>query len=267
MSPDEAQTPETQAVVTEAAEGKPKRNPLAFMGKASGSMGKAGDSLGKVPVFKKLPRSMRFVVLILILIILISVIAVGLPKGKDTPDGPTTLVVDNLEDFTWTSSAITGNLNEFGNAPFNAKDFMDANGTYFIDRIEATVTWTDEPDQTWMGRTRENLPDHFAIEIFTGEGNLSYSTTSELVGNDAGSKQGSVNHILELSASNFTFVMMGNASGIELPDDLLMGGVSVIVWMGEAEDLYASGPAAFKLNDVGNDFSLIFTVSGKLLAA
>ena len=267
MSPDEAQTPETQAVATDAAEGKPKRNPFAFMGKAGGSLGKAGDSLGRVPVMKKVPRSMRLIVIIIILIVVFAAIAVGLPKGKDTPDGPSTLVIENLEEFTWTSSAITGNLNEYGSAPFNAEDFMEANGTYFIDRIEATVTWTDEPDQRWAGRTRENRPDHFAIEITAGMSNDTYSTISGFVGNDPSSKQGSVNHFLEMSSSNWTFVMIGNVSGIDLPDDLLMGGVFVVVWMDEAEDLYASGPGAFKLNDVGNDFSLVFTVSGKILAA
>jgi hypothetical protein len=266
MSPDEAQNLPTQAVATDAsvaAEAKPKRNPFAFMGKASGSMGKAGDSLGKYPVIKKVPRSMRLVVIILILVIIVAAIAVGLPKGDDTPDGPKVLVIDNLEDFSWTSSAITGNLPEFSSFPFMLEDLMEANGTYFIDRLEATVTWTDEPDQRWGGRIRVNAPDHFAIEFVVG-GNI--SSKSDFVGNDPDSKQGSVSHYLEMSSTNFTFVMMGNASGVEIPEDVLMGGIDVVVWLDEAEDLYASGPAAIKLNDVGNDYSLVITVSGKVLS-
>jgi hypothetical protein len=229
-------------------------------------MDKAGDSMGKVPVLNKIPRSMRLIVIIIILVIVFAAIAVGLPKGDDKPDGPSTLVVDDLEDFSWTSSAISGNLNEYGNAPFMLEDIMEANGTYFIDRIEATVTWTDEPDQRWAGRTRENQPDHFAIEITVGASNVSYTTTSEFVGNDPASKQGSVTHFLDMSMTNWTYTMIGNASGVEMPEDLLKGGVSVVVWMDEAEDLYATGPAAFKLNDVGNDYSLVITVSGKVLS-
>ena len=233
-----------------------KKDRLAFMGKA-------GDSLGKVPVMNKVPRSMRFIVLIVILVVVIAAIAVGLPKGDDGPTAPSTLVVDDLEDYSWTSASIDGTVNEFSSASFNLADFIDSNGTLFIDKIDVTVTWTDEPDQTWMGRTRENLPDHIAVEILVGEGTESFSVISEFGGNAPGSKQGTVIQSMDLSSTNFTFVMMGNATGVDLPDGLLMGGINIIVWMDEAEDLYASGPAAFKLNDTGNAFSLTITISGK----
>ena len=68
MSPAEADSIETK----EATEGEPvaeadageKKDRLAFIGKA-------GDSMGKIPVVNKIPRSMRLIAVLLVLIILV----------------------------------------------------------------------------------------------------------------------------------------------------------------------------------------------------
>ncbi|NIP34114.1 MAG: hypothetical protein GWN18_04145, partial [Thermoplasmata archaeon] len=41
--------------------------------------------------------------------------------------------------------------------------------------------------------------------------------------------------------------------------------IDLYIIMGEAGDLYASGPAAFKLNDFGNDYTLTVSVTGKVV--
>ena len=224
---------------------------------------KSGQSMDKVPGLNKIPRSLRIVAVIIVLILLVAIIAVAWPSGPAPSEKPTTIDPAKLEDFSDDLGPTDGQLTEYQDTSVPLDQIMPANGSYLVDSIEATLTWTDEPDQTWAGRTRVNSPDSFQLVIDIGNGN--FTVESDMTPNDAGSKQGSVSISLDMAATNFTYLVIGNASGDMLPDDVTDLPVVIHIYMGEAGDLYASGPALFKLNDTGNTFSLMVSVSGKQL--
>jgi hypothetical protein len=223
--------------------------------------------MDKVPVINKVPRSMRvLLVLIIIVVVVLSVVAIGM-MGGDGPSGDggdKTVNVAKLDDFDWSSGQLSGSASEFQTIQMTMDSMLTGNGTVLVDGISMSLEWQDEPDQTWAGRVRENSPDSFQLMIDIGGGN--YTVESEMTPNDA-SKHGSVSLDLDMSSTNFTYVMVGNSTGMDLPEDVFDLPIDLYIIMGEAGDLYASGPAAFKLNDFGNDYTLTVSVTGKVIPA
>ncbi len=264
MSPDDA-TPTEPVAATEADEAKPKKSMkerLAFMSKG-------GEKMDKVPLVNKVPRSMRVLFVIVIIVVLVAAfVAVGMLMGKDDkPPSTNNNVInpDKLEDFSWSSGPISSSASEFQQIQTPLDSIMSGNGTVLVDAITMSLEWQDEPDQTWAGRLRVNSPDSFQLRIDIGTGN--YTVESEMTPNDASTKQGSVSLALDMSSTNFTYVVVGNASSAKMPEGVFDLPIDLYIVMGEAGDLYAEGPAMFKLNDFGNDYTLTVTVEGKVIPA
>ena len=258
-----ASNPTETEPVAEAEEAKPKKS----MQERMAFMSKGGEKMDKVPLINKAPRSMRLVLVIIIVVVLIVAVSAGvMMMGGDDKPGPSTNKIDpaKLEDFDLTTT-ITGSASEFQTIMWTLNTMVEGNGTVLVDGITMSLEWQDEPDQTWAGRVRENSPDSFQLQIDIGTGN--YTVESEMTPNDAGSKQGSVMLNLDMASTNYTYVMVGNASDLDLPEGVVDLGVDLYVVMGEAGDLYASGPAAIKLNDFGNDYTLTVTMTGKSIPA
>jgi hypothetical protein len=262
MSPDDV-TPTEAEATTEADEAKPKKSfkeRMAFMGKG-------GEKMDKVPLINKVPRSMRVLFVIIIIVVLIAVfVAVGMMMGGEdkAPDtNNNTINPDKLDDFDWSSGPISGTAAEFQSIQMPLDSILGGNGTVLVESISLSLEWQDEPDQTWAGRLRVNSPDSFQLRIDIGSGN--YTTESEMTPNSESSKQGSVSLSLDMSTTNFTYVMVGNASTAKMPEGVYDLPIDLYIIMGEAGDLYAQGPAAFKLNDTGNEYTLTVSVMGKIV--
>jgi hypothetical protein len=261
MSPDDANPTETEPA-GDAEETKPKKSlkeRMAFMSKG-------GEKMDKVPGINKIPRSMRLLfVIIIVVVLLAAIIGVAMMMGGDEKPGPSTNNIDpaKLEDFTWSSGPTTGTASEFQAIQMSLDGMLEGNGTVLVDGISLALEWQDEPDQTWAGRVRENSPDSFQLMIDIGTGN--YTVESQMTPNDAGSKQGNVALALDMASTNFTYVAIGNTTGLDLPEGVFDLPIDIFVIMGEAGDLYASGPAAFKLNDFVNDYTLTVSVTGKVI--
>ncbi|NIS19166.1 MAG: hypothetical protein GWN89_04285 [Thermoplasmata archaeon] len=205
-------------------------------------------------------------IVIIVVVILMSVSAVMFLSllEKSLTDEGDGLNIAKLDDFTWSSGPVQGSASEFSETVLTLDSVMDHNQTVLVDMIMMELEWQDEPDQTWAGRVRENSPDSFQLMMDLGEGY--YQVGSEMTPNDAGSKQGSVTLALDVSMSNYTYVLVGaDPTGLDLPLNVTDMGVSLVIIMGEAGDLYATGPAMFKLNDFGNDYTLTVTVTGKVI--
>jgi hypothetical protein len=140
-----------------------------------------------------------------------------------------------------------------------------SNGTYFISEVTATLIWQDEPDQRQLGRMRYNEPDNFQLEI---NSSANASKRSEVVGNDPTTKAGKIGPItMSVSDGAYTYIVLGNSTGLQLPSVATTGNITIIVYLYEAEDLYAQGPAGLKWNDFGNDFTLSVSIKGKVYLA
>lgn len=268
MSPDDAPTDTSQtAAEAPAAADEAVKEKKSFKERMA-FLDKGGEKMDKYPGINKIPRSMR-VLTILIVLVLILAIIMAWPSGEKAPPKDPSLDVANLEDWSWTSDPMSGEMSEFQNTVFTLSSLMGSNETamsLLLDHVEMTVTWEDEPDQTWAGRVRENSPDSFQVEIHAIDGNI--TVTSDMTPNDQGSGQGSVSIILDMSSQNYTYLMVGNTTtSADLPEDILETGLELIMTMGEAGDFYASGPALFKLNDTGNAYTLTVSASGKIIPA
>lgn len=262
MSPDDATSTEA-GPATEDTEAKPKKS----MKERMAFMTKGGDKMDKVPGINKVPKSMRVLVVILIVVVLIlAVSAIALMGGNGDKPGPDIKKLDpaKMEDFS-SSDPFPGSASEFSETTMTLDAVVGENQTILVDTITMTLEWQDEPDQTWAGRVRENSPDSFQLRIDVGNG--SYTVESEMTANDVGSKQGIVSLTMDMGLSNFTYVVVGNVTDADLPEDITDMGVNLVIIMGEAGDLYASGPAAIKLNDFGNDYTLTVSVTGKVIPA
>jgi len=203
---------------------------------------------------------------VIVIVVIGAVVVMAVSGGEKKPSGGGGIDIAKLDDWSQDIAPITQNLAEGtadipNSVSFDIADLLgeNATGIYFISDIEASLTWTDEPSRRWAGRTRINQPDHFQLEINTS---VNASAISEVAANDVSSKQGSVSVSLSVSG-DYSYVVVGNKTGLELPPEATVGQVTVVVYLYEAEDLYASGPAAFKLNDLGNDFTLTIKVKGK----
>lgn len=268
MSPDDADTNASQQVTempTLDAEAKQKRSFKERFGKG---MDKGGDSLGKVPGIKRIPKSLRVIaVLLIVVLIVLAGVAIAMSLGGDEDTGPKppkTLNVDTLDDWSWSSGPIDGEMTENTDSTMDLETLtgFPTNATIFIDSITMTLEWTDEPDQRWMGRVRVNNPDSFAVEINTS---LNLSSESAMTPNSEADKEGSVTTTLAVSG-DVGYIMFGNATGLKLPEDVVTSIINLVIYMGEAGNYYAEGPAAFGLHDYGNIYTLTVTCSGKSLA-
>jgi hypothetical protein len=252
MSPEDADKTDAQAVAgaetaeADAVEKKSRADPMAFLGKA-------GDSFEKVPGFNKLPRTVRIIPILLIVIILFAVLVIAL-GGSDEPSdqGPNVIKPERLEDWSWTSEAIQGNLNE-GAPPavILLDDLVPANGTFFVDSISLTLDWEDEPDT-------------FQVEI---NASMNVSAISPETTNDAASDQGSIPLSLDVGSAGFSYIIMGNVSDVKLADDILVSSIEVLVYMIEAGDYHSPPPEFVFINDFGNAYTLTVTLAGKILPA
>ncbi len=226
-----------------------------------------GERMDRVPLLNKVPSSLRvLVIVIIVVVILTSVSAVMFMSliEKGLTDGGDGINPAKLDDFSWSSGPVQGSASEFSETVMTLDSVIGQNQTVLVDMIVMELEWQDEPDQTWAGRVRENSADSFQLMIDLGEGY--YQVGSEMVPNDEGSKVGSVSLVMDVSTSNYTYVLVGaDPAALDLPLNVTDMGVNLVIIMGEAGDLYASGPAMFKLNDFGNDYYLTVTVTGKVI--
>jgi hypothetical protein len=251
---------------TEPAGDAEETAPKKSMKERMAFMTKGGEKMDKVPGINKIPRSMRLIVVIIIVVVLlVAVVGVAMMMGgkEQPPVNNNKIDPAKLEDFTWSSGPTTGSASEFQQIQMSLDGMLEGNGTVLVSGISMFLEWQDEPDQTWAGRVRENSPDSFQLMIDIGTGN--YTTESQMTPNDAGSKQGSVSLALDMASTNFTYVATGNTTGMDMPEGVFDLPIDLYIIMGEAGDLYASAPAAFKLNDFGNDYTLTVSVTGKVI--
>jgi len=227
----------------------------------------AAERLDKVPIINKVPKSMR--VLVVVLIVALLVIAVSSAaffgsvlsafKESQGADG-NSINPEKLEDFSWSSDPIHGSMSEYQESMMPLSSML-SNRSVMVDAVGMHLEWVDEPDQTWAGRNRENSPDSFQLRIEIG----AESFESEMTPNGESNKEGSVDIQVFTGSANYTYVVVGNSSGLQLPEGVGEVSIDLYIVMGEAGDLYASGPALFKLNDLGNDYTLTVYVTGKVL--
>jgi len=256
MSLDETPT-EPQIDVGEA-EAKPKKSlkeRMAFLDKS-------GKPMDGVPFFNKIPRSARLLVIIIIAVVLIgAIIMISGKSGNEPIDTPDTVNVDKLEDWSWSSgSSQIPLLNEGTIATHALSALIDANTTVFIESVDVTITWTDEPDGSIGPRQKENQPDTFQLEInSTASDNM--SAMSEETSNSHGSS-GTITVSINVADSGYSYLVMGNTTDLKLGDDVITGDINVLVHMIVAGD-HTSQPQILIINDVGNEYSIDITVNGK----
>ena len=255
MSPDETPT-EPQIDVGEAeAEAKPKKS----MKERFPFLDKSGESMDKVPCVNKIPRSARVLVLLIAVVLIVAIIAIAWPSGDKPDDEPDTVNVDKLEDWSWSSgSTLADFLNEGTTATHALSAMIEGNGTIFIERVDVTITWTDEPDGSIGPRQKENQPDTFKLEI---NSSINVSALSEEMSNTHGASQ-SISLSVDIADSGYTYLVMGNTSDLKLGDDVVLGDLNIIVHMIVAGD-HTSSPQVLIINDFGNDYSIEISAIGK----
>ena len=259
MSPDDAVPTETEPApaAEEAAPKKSMKERMQFLTKG-------GDKMDKVPVFNKIPKSARLIVVLLIVVVLIvAFVGIGMMGGKDAPNGdtPKTLDTAKLADWSLTPDVMQMPLlGEGTSQTFTVSDMVSGNATVFIDFIEVTITWTDEPDGSVGPRQKTNEPDTFMLEV---NSSANVSGMSAETSNSHGSSQ-TITLSVDVSASGYSYLVLGNATDVKLPDDVVIGDLNIIVYMIEAGDHHSS-PEFLYINDFGNDYSLSVSLSGKYI--
>ncbi len=254
MSLDETPT-EPQIDVGEA-EAKPKKSlkeRMAFLDKT-------GKPMDGVPVFNKIPRSARLLVVIIIAVVLIgAIILIAGPSGDGPIDTPDTVNIDKLEDWSWSSGSIQGDfVTEGGTGTHAIASMIEGNGTIFIERVDVTITWTDEADGSIGPRQKENQPDTFVLEI---NSTANVSAESAETSNAHGSSQ-TISMSLDIADSGYTYLVMGNTTDLKLGDDVTMGDINILVHMIIAGN-HSSPPELLLINDLGNDYTVEISASGK----
>ncbi|MCJ2540567.1 MAG: hypothetical protein LN414_04790 [Candidatus Thermoplasmatota archaeon] len=256
-----ASNPTESEPAAEAVEAKPKKSMMDRMA----FMSKGGEKMDKIPLINKAPRSMRLILVIIIVVVLIvAVSAVVMMMGGDDKSGPSTNKIDpaKLEDWSWDLGAIVQSfLNEGSAESFSIGDMIETNGTVLVDSIEVTITWTDEPDGSVGPRAKTNEPDTFMVEV---NSSANVSAMSQEMSNTHGSSQ-SIILSLDVGTSEFSYLVLGNLSDVKLPDDVVVSDLNVIVYMVEAGDHHSS-PELLFLNDLGNDYSIEISLSGKVIS-
>ncbi len=253
MSPDETPT-EPQIDVGEA-EVKPKKS----MKERFAFLDKSGESMDNVKGINKIPRSMRVLVLLVVVILLVAIIWVAWPSGDEPTPEPNTVNIDKLEDWSWSSGSAPADLLTEGltdTYPLSA--LIDANTTVFIESVDVTITWTDEPDGSIGPRQKENQPDTFSLEI---NSSANISAMSEDISNSHGSS-GTITVSVDIADSGYSYLLIGNTTDLKLGDDVMTGDLNILVHMIVAGD-HTSQPQILIINDTGNDYSIEITVTGK----
>lgn len=274
MSPDDANKEPakpaagapTTAPASEPLEEGEKKGRLSFMKGGAGGLKKAGDSLGKVPGLNKVPSSFRLVLVILILIVLLAIVAVALGGGDEDsgPTGPQVVDPATLEDWSWSMDPLTEYMNEGQTREWYLSEILtQANGTIFIESIDISLTWQDEPDGRYGGRMRTNEPDVFTVGVMSGE---NISDQSPEMANDLSTKQGSIQYSYSFSSTNWTYMVVGNTTGVELPEDVFIGELSITATLVEAGD-FTTSPALLIFLDNGNEYTIEVSFSGKILTS
>ncbi len=233
----------------------------------------AGEAPEAPPTPALAKKSVIWIVLAIVIVVAASAGAFLMLRGGgggDGDDGDGGNDFESLDDFTWTSPAISDYLNEGTSSepntmPYNLEAMLsgESGGVILIEEVTATLTWQDEPDQRQLGRMRINHPDNFQIEIVVDGSPV---VSSSITANDISSKQGTIDPIV-MNASMLGFPYVADVSwdgAYDLPEEL--GYVSIEVWVNlyEAEDLMADGPAALLWIDGGNNYTLEITVTGKI---
>lgn len=257
MSPDETPT-EPQIDVGEAeAEAKPKKS----MKERFAFLDKSGESMDKVPGVNKIPRSARVLVLIIAVVLIVAIIAIAWPSGDKPDPEPDTVNVAKLEDWSWAPGSTQGDfLNEGTSTTLTLASLIEGNGTIFIETVDVTITWQDEPDGSIGPRQKENQPDTFQLEI---NSTANVSALSEEMSNTHGSSQ-SISLSINIADSGYDYLVMGNTTGIKLGDDVTSGDINIIINMIVAGD-HTSSPQLLIINDFGNDYTIEISVSGKII--
>jgi hypothetical protein len=262
MSPDDASETVSEPV-DDAGEDMPKKS----MKERMAFLGKGGEKMDKVPVFNKVPSSLR-ILLVLLIVVLVVVAAWGIMSimggNGGSKEDPNVLDPRKLDEYADSGSPISDYLNEYTNYTTSLGEVMGGNGTFLAETVSLTLDWTDEPDTTELGRVRENQPDNFQLEINVGW-NETWTVQSGIVPNTRSSSGGSGQIVLDVDIGSLVngYVAVGNMSGKYIPDEVIyLDSINIVVYLHEAEDKYASGPAALLWNDFGNDFSLAVSVTG-----
>jgi len=232
-------------------------------GKMADMFKKVGSSVGGKT--KGMPKKVQMIFAVVILLVVVIVIgAVAMRGGSTAPKKPSTINVEDLQDWSVDIPPQTQNLAETESVTFNVADLLGGgtNGTYFIKEVTVTLTWRDEDDVRRLGRMRTNQPDEFEFVI-----NTTINATAEgpATMNDVNSKAGSIGPItMKVSDSGYDYVIVGNSTSLRLPETVTTSDVTVTVHLINAGDFHASGPEALYWNDLGNDFTVKITVSGKM---
>jgi hypothetical protein len=204
-----------------------------------------------------------------IIIIGVSAVTLGLGDGP-SDQGPTTIKPERLEDWSWSSEAISDYLEEGGidfgvYSRFELDSLVPANGTFFVNSVRLTLEWEDEPDQNLGPRLKTNEPDTFQVEIAVS---MDINMISPETSNDPSSRQGSISLNLDMASHGYSYFIIGNASELNLGDDILVDTrADVNVYMIEAGDYHSPPPEFLFINDFGNDYTLTISLSGKILPA
>jgi hypothetical protein len=255
MSPDESPT-EPQIDVGEA-EAKPKKS----MKERFAFLDKSGESMDKVPGVNKIPRSARVLVLLIAVILIVSVIAISWPSGDKPVVEPDHVDVTKLEDWSWSSGSTQGDfLNEGTTFTQALASMIEGNGTIFIERVDVTITWQDEPDGSIGPRQKQNQPDTFQLEI---NSTINVSAMSEEMSNTHGASQ-TISVFVDIADSGYDYLVIGNTTGIKLGEDVTPGDINIIIHMIVAGD-HTSSPQILIINDFGNDYTIEISVTGKMI--
>ncbi len=253
MSPDESPT-EPQIDVGEA-EAKPKKS----MSERFAFLDKSGESMDKVPGVNKIPRSARVLVLLIAVILIVAIIAISWPSGDKPVVEPDHVDVAKLEDWSWSSGITQAEfLNEGTTFTHTLASMIEGNGTIFIERIDVTITWQDEPDGSIGPRQKVNQPDTFQLEI---NSTINVSAMSEEMSNAHGTSQ-TITIFVDIDDSGYTYLVMGNTTDLKLGDDVIMGDINIMVHMIVAGN-HSNPPELLLINDVGNDYSIEISATGK----
>jgi len=259
MSPDDA-IPTVTETAPDAVEAAPKKS----MKERMQFLTKGGEKMDKVPGINKIPKSSRLIVVLLIFVVLIVAVAlISMTGGEDKPPDIGTKNIDpaKLDDWSWTSGALDQTLLNEGSAqPFSMGTMIETNGTVFVDHIEVTITWTDEPDGSVGPRQKTNEPDTFQLEV---NSSANVSALSEEASNVHGSSA-TITLTLDVGTSDYSYLVLGNVSDAKLPDDVAVSDINVIVYMVVAGDHHSS-PEFLYLNDFGNEYTIEITLAGKVI--
>ena len=128
-----------------------------------------------------------------------------------------------------------------------------ADGVWFIYKMELVLRWTDETPYP----RHSNMPDTFegAINASNGEG----------VANQGSSSSSTLTGEMRTSIEFDQYILTSSITGVVLPPDVVVGSISVNITCLEAGDQVPVGVGVLTFNDDGNVMSGDLIVSYKRL--